>query len=289
MLAQPSYAVDNTGMINPGTEPNLVSKYRSVDWNELDLEEKIDLFMEWFEAASPAVNKLRPDIIPGFRVGTKAATDIAAGEVYITVPAAIIMDAGKAVSEHSGVGSLLRQLSEKYGNRDSFHELLFFLLYEYFSGGPDSFYWPYLALLPRPEDMDVPLLWSSDDEVMQKLGPSAMKSAVDSYRNAVRISFNKITKIDYIRKFFGLDSPSDDGVIGGASILTFDNYLWATVILDSRSIWWSGERHLVPLLDLVNCAEGPPSHQVHSTTLSEDGTLAVTRAGFFIYDFRFCL
>jgi len=50
--------------------------------------------------------------------------------------------------------------------------------------------------------------------------------------------------------------------------LTESNYFWGTVILDSRSIWWEGKRHLVPMLDFVNCYEYADSpDQVHSTTL----------------------
>lgn len=256
--------------------------YSSVDWDNLTINEKLGLFMNWFNAANPVVNKIVPAFIPGFRIGTRATTHISAGEIYLTVPVKLIMDATKAIENGSGVAPLLTQLSAKYGNRDNFHELLFFLLYEYFSGGKDSFFWPYLSLLPKPEDMDIPLLWNSDDEIDKKLGPSSLKSSVETYRTAVRTTFEKITRIGIVRNFFGLDAPSDDGEIGGASILTFERYRWATAILDSRSIWWNGERHLVPLLDLVNCAQGPPSHQVHSTSLSEDGQRAVTKAGIFL-------
>ena len=47
------------------------------------------------------------------------------------------------------------------------------------------------------------------------------------------------------------------------------HYRWAHAILDSRAIWWNGERHLVPLLDLVNCKEGPSPDKIHSTNLDE--------------------
>ena len=60
-------------------------------------------------------------------------------------------------------------------------------------------------------------------------------------------------------------------------LFTFDAYRWAHAVLDSRSIWWNGERHLVPLLDMINCIEGPDPSRVHSTYL-EDG-LATTKAG----------
>jgi histone-lysine N-methyltransferase SETD3 len=46
-----------------------------------------------------------------------------------------------------------------------------------------------------------------------------------------------------------------------------ETYQWASAILDSRSIWWGGRRHLVPLLDLINCAESESPKRVHSTQL----------------------
>lgn len=39
------------------------------------------------------------------------------------------------------------------------------------------------------------------------------------------------------------------------NVLNEDTYMWATAILDSRSIWWNGQRHLVPMLDFINCQE----------------------------------
>ena len=50
-------------------------------------------------------------------------------------------------------------------------------------------------------------------------------------------------------------------------VFSFENYRWAHATLDSRAIWWNGERHLVPLLDLINCIEGPDPSRVHSTKL----------------------
>lgn len=48
--------------------------------------------------------------------------------------------------------------------------------------------------------------------------------------------------------------------------LSFDlsPHRWAHYVLDSRSIWWSNSRHLVPLLDLINCRG---AQRVHATTL----------------------
>jgi hypothetical protein len=61
-------------------------------------------------------------------------------------------------------------------------------------------------------------------------------------------------------------------------VYTWPVYRWAHAILDSRSIWWDGERHLVPLLDLINCQQGPAGSTIHSTNSSPDGSAADTLA-----------
>jgi hypothetical protein len=62
---------------------------------------------------------------------------------------------------------------------------------------------------------------------------------------------------------------------------TREHYRWAHAILDSRRIWWNGEGNLVPMLDLVNCAEGPDATRVHSTWLDkETQSYAVTKGKF---------
>jgi len=66
----------------------------------------------------------------------------------------------------------------------------------------------------------------------------------------------------------------------GVEHIKLDNYLWAYAMVDSRSIWWNGKRHLVPLLDLVNCAELKNARgnytSPHQTSLSVDN--AITKA-----------
>lgn len=46
--------------------------------------------------------------------------------------------------------------------------------------------------------------------------------------------------------------------------------------MNHRSIWWEGKRHLVPLLDLVNCLDSNSYVEAHRTSL--DGHYAVTNA-----------
>jgi hypothetical protein len=55
-------------------------------------------------------------------------------------------------------------------------------------------------------------------------------------------------------------------------------YTWASYILDSRSIWWNGGRHLTPLLDFINCRQGPAGHNIHSTQHNSRTDTADTNA-----------
>ncbi len=241
---------------------------------DIGLDKLLEQFMEWFESANPEGNKLKAVAIPGFRIGTLATENIRGGDIYSSVPLKLIMDAGKAKNRDYGVGVLLRQLAAKFpSNRDQFHELLFFLIHERFVRQSDSQFWPYLRLLPTSTEMDIPLLWRSDSEVELRLGPSAHRQGAETYRKSVEQMYDRIVKVSIIRKFFGMDDQ------GRNHVLTLENYRWATAILDSRSIWWNGERHLVPLLDFVNCGIGPQQYQVHSTVLDSAGKSAITRAG----------
>ena len=76
------------------------------------------------------------------------------------------------------------------------------------------------------------------------------------YKDNVANTYEGISRVDLIAPFIR------------PKFLTEEVYTWATSILDSRSIWWGGVRHLVPMLDFVNCLETVNGHdtiRVHST------------------------
>ena len=250
---------------------SIFAKFKATSETKVEehlLQKKLDRFNRWFQAAGPSVNKLEAALIPGFRIGTVATATIVKGEKYLGVPTSVIMDSSVAWDDLAGVASLLKSLSAKYNNaRDDFHELLFFLLHEYFVIAEKSRFWPYLSLLPTTEELDIPAMWS-DEQVTARLGPSLLANGMLEYRNKTRRSFDSVVALPLVSEFFA----SFEGV------LTWENYKWATSILDSRSIWWNGKRHLVPMLDFVNCAEGPDPSKVHSTELDESERHAVTKA-----------
>lgn len=261
------YGVDCINLISSPTQLKASGDSNNFDVGPTMLLEKMTTFNAWFSSFNPSPSKIAAQWIPNYRIGTVSTDEIALDEKYLGVPQQIIMDSDKAIMKNSSVFSLIEGLFSRYKSRDDFHELMFFLIQEYFVIKEKSFYWPYLSLLPTKNDLDIPLFWSPE-EVDQRLAPSQLKSVIINYQEKTRLMYEAILKIDLIASFFTKDT------------LSYDNYLWATAILDSRSIWWNGKRHLVPMLDFVNCKEDSVNPtRIHSTNLSPDGDYAITRAG----------
>lgn len=233
-------------------EEEFVSLY---DDNSTSLTEKVALFNDWFRQSSPAVCKIEASVMPLVRIGTIALADITSGDRYLSVPQSVILDEYTALSDMD-FRPLLRALRGAYKGRDDLHELLFFLLHERLVRHKESKFWPYLRLLPTPQEMDVPTMWSLDD-IRSRLKPSFVANAIEIQKSVIESTYQMIAKVKEPQMFFP------------PGLLSFTNYRWASVILDSRSIWWEGKRHLVPMLDFVNCVEGPDPSKVHSTSLQE--------------------
>lgn len=220
-------------------------------------------FNRWFMSNGPNPCLLTARPMSGYRIGTLATTTISKHETYLGVPSAVILDAEKGFERSSPVYGLLVKLQELFHSRDDFHELLFVLCHEMLVLKEKSFYWPYLVLLPTAQEQDVPIVWS--EQQLSYLSVSTLATAAIDYQAEVRRKYEFIRNISIVHEFFG-------------DQLTFETYRWATAILDSRSIWWNGKRHLVPMLDFINCQEATDVNAVHSTALDEHG-FAVTQAG----------
>lgn len=119
-------------------------------------------------------------------------------------------------------------------------------------------------MLPTPDELLNPLLFNQSD--VESIKPSVLHDQTVAYQARVAKSFANMQRLKSLTHFLPLH------------ILSFENYRWATAILDSRSIWWNGRRHLVPLLDTINCKQGPSGAKVHSTKLDSRGKFAETRA-----------
>lgn len=234
-------------------------------------DEKFSVFHKWFadgcemdNVTRDACSAIEVKPIPGYRLGTVAKRNIIPEEIYLKVPVKLIIDAEKAY-DNADIGPFLKSLEAKFKRRDEFHELLFFLLQETFITKEKSFFWPYLQLLPTVSELDIPLFWTPEER-KDRLSPSHILPDSEEYASRILRFYQSGLRVDLIASFF----PKD--------VLTYENYAWAHAILDSRAIWWNGKRHLVPVLDMVNCGQGGGGERVHSTVLDATGKYAITKA-----------
>lgn len=251
---------------------------------DLYLNSYLNEFNTWFNSniKPPSVNYLQAKYIPGYRIGTITTKSLKLDEIYLSIPNTVIIDLLSAFHDRP-INTLIHQLQRSYKRKDEFHELLFHLIYESFSYGVKSKFWNYLRLLPTPSEMDIPLFWTKE-QIESRLKPSFLKHEILNYNNRVERYYELVSSIPQLEEFKYFN------------ILNYETYKWATAILDSRSIWWNGQRHLVPMLDFINCKErnGPNNEimRIHATkverfepidkddlNLVDDISLAVTRSG----------
>lgn len=228
-------------------------------------ELKLNRFLQWVSDHRFPVNHLELKYVSealGF--GTFATKPLANGEVYLSVPVDIV------INEQSALQSVpwIREVAQALNDRDGL--LLLHLLDEKY--GPkrhESRWLPYLDMLPALEDgrLASPLFYPDDGIEMELLRSTDLNAPVQSYRRKVQAHFEDLES--QLEVFDGQDV---------SSWITRERFLWANAILDSRSIWWSGQRHLVPLLDMVNCQELGPEHAAHHTLLDDSGRFADTKA-----------
>ncbi|KAJ8614485.1 hypothetical protein CTAYLR_000877 [Chrysophaeum taylorii] len=272
------------------------------------LEKRVEAFNSWAKNESWPELEIEARILPshGGRLGAVASRPITKQQPYIGIPESACLTARHARDDPT----LGPALEDKF---DDFHAMLFLLLREVFAlvevddgdwrpnlRGPWA---PYLALLPGVDDVlrcvverralgrgrrecrppergSAPLLWADDDA-----------SATDAARRWLRGSASEHAVLSYfrsVRRTWGATAtafratPRLRANFGGDADLavSWPVYRWAVHTLDSRSIWWNGNRNLVPMLDLVNAAatdDMPPAAPVHRTVLDDRG-VAVTRA-----------
>lgn len=255
-IANTTSLIDDTSMMKP-----TVSESPPGD----DLDVKISSFNAFIDSLDLPVNKIRAQAVEGLRLGTVATEDLESEEAYISLPPNAVIDAVTALADAEISSPRLAALLKKFDSQqrsDGFDALLVYLLHERFVSKGQSKWWPYLDLLPTVEDVSSshPLFFEEDEMNLYLGGSDVRKFILRSQRRAFERHAALASDVDV------------HDVLGSHIILDKILVYWATAILDSRSIWWGGKRHLCPLLDLVNAdTVGRP----HETAVEEP--LAVTR------------
>ena len=234
---------------------------------EFSLEEKVRDFNSFITSLQLPVNKLEARILDnGMRVGTFAKEPIEEDDIYISLPANTTIDYNNAIKDAPPDLKRLLQKYDKLMDVDGFMTLLIYLVHERFVKKDQSKWWPYLNLLPTIGEMQLthPLFYEEQD-IDQHLAGSDVRKLIIKYRQ---------TTAD---KHAALSADQDAIFVLGKEIVYDQNiFLWASAIIDSRSIWWNKMRHLTPLLDLVNADSIGRPHE----TILESGSenVIVTRA-----------
>jgi protein-histidine N-methyltransferase len=263
------------GVIGRQSEPRSSRKTRA-PVADSSLQERVDLFNQWFSKLSPAPKPMMVTAaaVPGgMRIGVLTTSDVPKEQVYLGVPPTAIMDE-RTANDCPVLGPVFQALRKRFPRGDSFHELLFHLVREAVVLKEQSFWWPYLQLLPSPDETAFPVFWSRQD--LELLQGSPVLATIQEYQRDVQGKFDAVNKAVLQPQVWKDAVPTKEDPFPPEAF-TFETYQWAHAMLDSRSIWWDGARHLVPMLDLINCREGADPARVHSTRLDSHG-MAVTRA-----------
>ena len=215
---------------------------------DLASKERTDL-VGWLRDGGAQCDAVEVASLSGYGNGLVATRAVEAGDLVLSVPPAMILSPSRYVQQLSQGGALGAQLSQALAplleTPDGQSTLLALALLRELGLGDRSSFGAYLAALPPPTELDVPLLWSPET-LEALLGGSHLVSRVERLRldlEAEHASFQA--------ELFAA-SPADFAPEAHGR----DRYLWAHAIVLSRAMPLGEEPCLVPLLDSANHEAG---------------------------------
>lgn len=238
-------------------------------------EKAIADFHSWFSDnyAGTLQVKLRPS--EDMRLGVEATARVREGQPYLTVPLRLCIDpttlSGPDAPEV--FKSFWPWLKSRRDAPSNHVQLLLavFLIYGRWVVPKQTFWAPYIELLPRR--MDTPEHTFTDNDINVFLeGFPRFQQKIREARKRRDIEFYWLR--DNVQK-----NPKFAEILP-KKIFTRPRWSWAMAILNTRMIWWEGGPHLVPMLDMINCGihVSNTKNTVHATVREGDG--AVTRAAY---------
>jgi protein-histidine N-methyltransferase len=196
----------------------------------------LQAFQKWFLKNGGRVNGLDIHDFPEMGRGLLATRNISKGEKILFIPKKLILSSNHAKTSND---PLHRQLYESFSSKDNELMIAFILLEK--ARGKDSFWYPYLNVLPTY----VPNLAQFDKEELSELqSPAFSDEVIDSWHQTIK-SFNYFH--DQIQTYW----PSDP------QLVTLQEYMWASSIVDSRGFRFRGEINLAPFSDMFNYSPHP--------------------------------
>jgi hypothetical protein len=258
--------------VKPDTVVEQVSNLPLTQDRKEEIQSAVERFNIFIDSLDLPICNVRASYIDeNMRVGVVATNEIQEGEIYLSMPpsSSIISLETATIEKGSSLANKLLNVLKSHRRDGGVDTLLFYLLHETYLAKEESKWYPYLRMLPSLDDLKrhSPLFFEQD--MFDYLAGSDVRSSLIEQQQRAREDFQEFAKNADIVKVLGLQNVS------------LDKYLWAYAIIHSRSIWWNGMRHLVPMLDLINCAEMNNSEgkiaAAHKTSLDEDNN-AITKA-----------
>jgi hypothetical protein len=265
-LTEPNEDLTGTWNLEQEAVPGLqeVSHYNDT------LEQKVERFNAYINSLYLPKIKIKASYINEvMRLGVIATQDIQEGDVYLALPSKFVLDPDSfTVKETDSLAKELLQSLKANTHDGGFDALLFCLFYETFVRKENSEWYPYIQMLPTLIELKYKSPLFLQDDLYDYLAASDVRLRLVELKRSARIRFRAFSNDLNVTRLVGIEN------------MTFEKYLWAFVIVHSRSIWWNGMRHLVPLLDLVNCAEvvGSTRSIIAPHVTQKDGDNVITRA-----------
>ncbi|GFH49757.1 hypothetical protein CTEN210_06233 [Chaetoceros tenuissimus] len=244
---------------------------KSIPNQDGTLEERLDQFNKFIDSLELPVQKIKAAYIDDrMRMGVIAEEDVEEDDLYLSMQQTAIISPDKIslVDGTTEAKQVLVRLQNQMSD-GGFDALIFYLLYETLVRGQESKWSPYIQILPTLQELQQSSPLFFEPQELDQLQGSDVKFQVERHQLEALEKFQVFAKDVSIVRSLGLNNVS------------FDNYLWAFSIVHSRSIWWDGKRHLVPLLDQVNCKHLKTEHgsdvRPHATVVDKNGN-ALTKA-----------
>jgi hypothetical protein len=197
-------------------------------------------FQEWFINSGGVSSAIGLHIYKDMGRGVVATEDITKGTTLLQVPIEMTISE-EAVWMRATKDGLYKTLKEKlHGSRSDIIAVAFLLLEK--ALGDKSDYAPYIALLPT----SIPGLVTFNTDELSELHNAKLMQEVEAEQQQMR------GKYDNMRK--SLDGFLPEEIL---SYFTYENFVWADLIIDSRALRFHGQAYLIPFSDMFNYSPHP--------------------------------
>ncbi|XP_069688824.1 actin-histidine N-methyltransferase [Periplaneta americana] len=204
----------------------------------------IDEFIAWMKENGAEIDGLKIAQFPGYEYGIKAEKNFTQGDLLIAVPRKVMLTT-ETVGE-SLLGPLMRKDAMLQHMPNVALSLL--LLVEKFK--PDSFWKPYIAILPTEYTT---VLYFKTNELQELKGSPSLEPALKQCRNIAR-------QYAYFNKLFQQSSDPASDLL--REVFTYEQYCWAVSTVMTRQNFVPSSdgssmlNALIPMWDMCNHING---------------------------------